>query len=97
MSSVVAQVFSRTSLAHAISGCAGGTIAMLLVYPLDQLRLHAQLAAVARDDGKTQAGVAYAPPAGTGMLGRAIWIIQHRGFFELYVSADCSFGLDALI
>ena len=45
MEALASEVFSRTSLSHAISGAAGGTLAMLIVHPLDQLRLSAQLAA----------------------------------------------------
>jgi hypothetical protein len=81
MSTLAAQVFSRSSLAHAISGSAGGTLAMLIVYPLDQLRLSAQLASQTKA-GETPGGDA--PPSGAGMMERAAWIIKHKGFMELY-------------
>ena len=83
MEAFAAEVFSRASLAHAISGAAGGTLAMLIVYPLDQLRLSAQLAAQSKaGDDPSKAGDQ--PPSSAGMLGRAHWIVKHKGVRELY-------------
>jgi hypothetical protein len=82
MEAFAAEVFSRASLAHAISGAAGGTLAMLIVYPLDQLRLSAQLAAQSKTEDPSRSGGH--PPATAGMIGRARWIIKHKGISELY-------------
>ena len=85
MTSVAAQVFSRASLAHAISGCAGGALAMVMLYPLDQLRLSAQLSAITTSEEKQTGPTLLGPPAGAGMVARAAWIIRNQGFMELYV------------
>ena len=82
MEALASEVFSRASLSHAISGAAGGTLAMLIVYPLDQLRLSAQLAAQSKagDDGRSGEH----PPVNAGMVGRARWIVERKGISELY-------------
>lgn len=83
MEAFATEVFSRASLSHAISGAAGGTLAMLIVYPLDQLRLSAQLAAQSRAAGGG-GGSGEHPPVNAGMVGRARWIVERKGVSELY-------------
>jgi adenine nucleotide transporter 17 len=86
MDQVLGQVFSTASLVHALSGLLGGSLAMSIVYPLDQLRLLAQLASMEEEKQKADDSPAGAPlpPANAGMVDRARWLVKHKGAGELY-------------
>lgn len=85
MDAVLRQVFSIQSLVHALSGLLGGSVAMTIVYPLDQLRLLAQLSSLSlKGQPDATPGGTRLPPADSGLFARARWLVENKGFGELY-------------